>query len=369
MPQGETPTIMGGGGEEGNGGQATPEDIVETLKGISFFASMSDHDLRQIGAIVVERQYPQGAVIIEEHTEAERFFIICRGKIEITKRFEGEQEFVLAVQSDGDFFGEMALFDEGPRSATARALEPTTVLEVSRQDFETLLYRAPTMAFHIMKELSSRLRETGALLIAHLKQRHRLLYRSYVDTISMIAAALARRGEHPPVINPRSAGLARAIGRELGLGEEDLLTLELGALVRDLGMLAMPDELLQKPGPLDSGEYATVMRHAKAGGEMIKGTPFLEKIAPQIFSHHERFDGTGYPEGLSGEGIPLESRIIAVVDAFEAMTEGRPYREPVSVEEAAAEIRRQSGKQFDPRVADAFAKLLASGGLELGEPG
>jgi HD-GYP domain-containing protein (c-di-GMP phosphodiesterase class II) len=324
---------------------------------------MSDHDLRQIGSIVTERQYPKGAVIIEERTEAERFFIICHGKIEITKRFEGDQEFVLAVQSDGDFFGEMALLDEGPRSATARALEDTTVLEVSSQDFEGLLYRAPTMAYHIMKELSSRLRETGALLIAHLKQRHRLLYRAYIDTISMITAAVARDQPRRPSLDPRNAALARAIGRELELGEDDLLTLELGALVRDLGMLAVPEELLRRPGPLEGGEYATVKGHARAGSEMIKGIPFLEEIAPQIFSHHERFDGTGYPQGLSGEAIPLESRIIAVVDAFAAMTEGRPYRGAISAAEAVAEIRGQAGKQFDPRVVQAFLKVEASGGL------
>jgi HD-GYP domain-containing protein (c-di-GMP phosphodiesterase class II) len=267
------------------------------------------------------------------------------------------------VQSDGDFFGEMALLDEQPRSATARALEPTIVLEISRKDFETLLYKAPMLAFRIMKELSSRLRETGALLVSHLQQRNRQLYRSHIDTITMVVQAIEKRDTQTRGRTRRVTSLAKSLGRQMALSEEQLLVLELSALLHDLGMLAVPATLLAKPGPLAEREIGTIRKHPQKGKEMIQGIPFLEKAVPEVFHHHEKFNGTGYPEGLSGTGIPLASRILAVVDAFEAMTRGRPYRDRLDLDGAVKEIRAGAGSQFDPAVVDALEALWKAGSL------
>ena len=350
-----------------SGAISTAATIVERLKELSFFSDIPEHDLGQIAAIMVEKSYRKGAVIIEERTEAERFFIIYRGKIEITKKFEGDEEFVLSVQSDGDFFGEMALLDEQPRSATARALEPTIVLETSRKNFETLLYKAPTLAYRIMKELSSRLRETGALLVSHLQQRNRQLYRSYIDTIAIVVQAIDRRGPNVGGHSRRVANLAKAIGKEMGLADEQLMVLELSALLHDLGMLAVPESVLQKPTPLDDRDVAAIRKHPRIGKEMIEGIPFLEKMIPNVLHHHERFDGTGYPEGLSGTEIPLASRILTAVDAFEAMMGGKPRRDRPSVERAIEEIRKAAGSQFDPEVVAALEKLGSTGNLPAAE--
>jgi HD-GYP domain-containing protein (c-di-GMP phosphodiesterase class II) len=337
--------------------------VLEKLKEISFFAEISDADLRHIADIIQQKNYEEGAVIIEELTDAERFFIIYQGKIEITKRLDDGEELVLAVQSDGDFFGEMALLDARPRSASARALEPTTVLEISRDDFETLLFKAPMLAFRIMKELSTRLRETAALLISHLQQRNRLLYRSHLDTIEMVVQAIEKRDLQTSGRTRRVTDIAKAIGKEMGLAEEELLILELSSLLHDLGMLAMPEKLLEKPGPLAASEYSRIKNHTQKIKEMIEGIPFLERAIPHVLHHHEKFDGTGYPEGLSGTRIPQSSRIIAVVDAFEAMTGERPYRESLSVDAAVKEISKDSGIQFDPEVVKVLVKLWKSGSL------
>jgi HD-GYP domain-containing protein (c-di-GMP phosphodiesterase class II) len=321
---------------------------------------MSDHDLRQIAEITVAKSYGKNAIIIEEMTEAERFFIIYKGKIEISKRFEGGEKFVLSVQSDGDFFGEMALLDEGRRSATVRALEPTTVLEISRSDFETLLYKAPVLAYRILKELSSRLRETGALLISHLKQSNRQIYRAYIDTMSMIIQVVERRDARVGSRAHRVQALALALGKEMGLSEEELLDLELGSLFHDLGMLTLPDGLLEKPGPLAPEEFDEIKRHVEEGARMIQNVPLIVRAAPLALFHHERFDGSGYPKGLSGSAIPQAGRIIALADAFAAMTRDRPHQEKMSVEAAVREIKEGSGGQFDPDVVAAFLKLVDS---------
>ena len=330
------------------------------LQEIVFFSNMFDHDLKQIVEITSAKKYDKGAVIIEEMSEAEGVFIIYKGKIEISKRFEGGEQFVLSVLSDGDFFGEMALLDEGRRSATIRTLEPTTVLEITRNDFETLLYKAPALTYKIMKELSARLRETGALLVSHLKQSNRQLYRAYIDTMTMLIQVIDRRDARVGSRAYRVRDLSLALGKELGLSEEDMLALELGSLFHDLGMLAVPESILDKEGPLAQTEFDEIKRHVEAGVQMVQGVPILAKAVPQALLHHERYDGAGYPNGLAGAEIPLASRIIAVADAFSAMTRERPHKRRLANELAIAEIQAASGSQFDPLVVDAFLRISGS---------
>ncbi len=324
---------------------------------------MSDYDLRQIDGITDEKSYSREEVIIQEFTAAERFFIIYKGKIEITKKFEDGEEFVLAVHSNGDFFGEMALLDEGPRSATARALEPTTVFEISRHNFETLLYKAPALAFSIMTELSSRLRETGALLVSHLQRKNRQLYHSYIDTITIFVQAIEARSHYFHGHTQRVNIIAKAIGEDMGFSEEELSTLEIAALLHDIGKVGIADSILLKRGPLKDSEYAKIKEHPQRGKDMMHGISYLEKAIPHVLSHHERFDGRGYPENLSGDDIPLPARIIALANVFDAMTSDRPYRKAASTEEAINEIEASSGKQFDPQVVKSFLRVWKSKGL------
>jgi CRP-like cAMP-binding protein len=260
------------------------DSITERLKSISFFSDMSEHDLQQIAEITEEKTYAKGEAIIEERTSAERFFIIYRGKIEITKQFEDGEQFVLAVHSDGDFFGEMALLDEGPRSATARAVEPTTVLEITRSDFETLLYKAPVVAYHIIRELSSRLRETGALLVSLLHRRNRQLYRSYLDTITTIIKAVEEGKPGVAKKSRRIRDVARAIGQKMTLSDEQMLTLEINALAAGLGIEGFPEPLSPKPGALVRRiiDVAAVFAAASKPEQAISKLEKDRTVDPQI---------------------------------------------------------------------------------------
>ncbi len=336
----------------------------DKLRSIPFFADLSAQDLRQVAAIAEERNYQAGEVIVQEYSSAERFFIIYRGKIEITKRFEDGEEFVLAVHSDGDFFGEIALLDQGPRSATARAMEPTTALEFSRADFETLLSRAPHLAYAVMRELSSRLRETGALLVSHLQRKNRELSEAYRETLHMLVQAVEARDPYTRGHTMRVHGISQELGSEMGLPEEEMHALELAALLHDLGKIGLSDSILLKPGPLSSKEYAQVKEYPRRGGELMSGIAYLKRSAGYVLHHHERYDGGGYPGGLAGRDIPLPSRILAVADAFEALTSERPHRPPMSKERALAEVEAGSGAQFDPEVVAAFLRVVRSGRLE-----
>lgn len=334
------------------------------LRRIRLFANLSDYDLAQIDQITTERSYDKGENIIEENAEAERFFIIYRGKIEISKRFEDGERFALGVHSDGEFFGEMAILDEGRRSATARALEPTTVMQVSRKDFETLLAKSPVLGLTIMRELSSRLRDTGALLVAHLQSKNRQLTRGYLATVRTIVLAIEERDSFSRGHSERVTGIARVIGVRLGLNEEELVNLEIGALLHDVGKVTVPEKILGKPGTLEPAEMDKVREHPAAGKRLIEDVSFLRGSVPHVLYHHERFDGSGYPESLAGADIPLAGRIVAVADVFDALTRDRPQRKRVSGDEAAAYLRENAGKGFDPQVVQAFLAAREAGELK-----
>ncbi|WP_105318340.1 HD domain-containing phosphohydrolase [Thermus tenuipuniceus] len=155
----------------------------------------------------------------------------------------------------------------------------------------------------------------------------------------------------------RVAELSVRLGKALGF--PDLEALRLGAYFHDLGKLALPDEILRKPAALSTGEWHLVKTHPEVGLEILKSLPFLPQVTLNVvLYHHERWDGSGYPRGLKGEAIPLEARIFAVVDVYDALLSERPYKRAWTPEEAQKELRAQAGKSLDPEVVEAFLRLL-----------
>src|SRR5688572_15296359 len=164
------------------------------------------------------------------------------------------------------------------------------------------------------------------------------------------------------------ARLSRLVGMELGLDEEELEWLVHGALLHDLGKLGVADAILEKPGPLTEEEWALIKRHPEIGARMLEPLEFLSGAVPVIRHHHERPDGSGYPDGLEGDEILLAARIVAAVDAYDVMLRGWPYRPnryrpnhyrpKSSPAEAFQELRRKAGRQFDVRVVEALERLL-----------
>ena len=153
--------------------------------------------------------------------------------------------------------------------------------------------------------------------------------------------------------------LALAVGRELHMGPEGLDEVARAAELHDVGKIAVPDAILDKPGALDPVEWSFMRRHPLIGERILLAAPALRPVARLVRSSHERFDGGGYPDGLRGDDIPLGARVVAVCDAFDAMTTERPYREPVTEADAIQELRRCAGTQFDPLVVEAFCRVIA----------
>ncbi|MBV9212778.1 MAG: diguanylate cyclase, partial [Actinobacteria bacterium] len=157
--------------------------------------------------------------------------------------------------------------------------------------------------------------------------------------------------------------LAILVARELGLSYEQVDEIARGAELHDVGKMAIPDSILEKQGPLDEREWSFIHRHTLIGESILAAAPALVPVARLVRSSHERYDGTGYPDGLAGEDIPLGARIILACDAFDAMTTSRPYATAMSVEDALAQIMRGAGGQFDPHVARALERVVRSGAL------
>ena len=193
------------------------------------------------------------------------------------------------------------------------------------------------------------------------EQRREELEQSYLATIAALAAALDAKDRHTEAHSRETAALAKAVGRRLGLEGEVLRFLEYSALLHDIGKIGVPGYILNKPGPLDDEETAVMREHPVIGERIVASVPFLARIRPIVRGEHERWDGGGYPDGLSGEGIPIEARIIHACDAFEAMASDRPYRRARPREWILGEIRAQAGRQFDPRVAQALLDVVESG--------
>jgi HD-GYP domain-containing protein (c-di-GMP phosphodiesterase class II) len=184
------------------------------------------------------------------------------------------------------------------------------------------------------------------------------LEQSYFLTVRALARALELRddetGGHAERVTQLALQLTKRAAPELAAEPQ----LEYGFLLHDIGKIGVRDQVLRKPGPLDADELEEMRSHTVLGEQMIDGIPYLSGVAREVVaSHHERWDGRGYPRGLKGAEIPLGARIFAVVDAFDAMTNDRPYRKAMSFEEAIAEIVGNVGRQFEPELAHAFVEL------------
>jgi putative nucleotidyltransferase with HDIG domain len=180
---------------------------------------------------------------------------------------------------------------------------------------------------------------------------------SYDDTLEALGGALDLKDAETEGHCKRVTAFTLAIAKALKVDVSQLPEIARGAFLHDIGKMAIPDQILRKPGPLTPEEQEIMRTHCAIGYEMLSRVPFLRDVAKIVLAHQERFDGTGYPNGLKGEDIPLGARIFAVADTLDAMTSDRPYRSALSLEQAKAEIARCSGTQFDPKVAAAFLSL------------
>ena len=184
------------------------------------------------------------------------------------------------------------------------------------------------------------------------------------DVVAALVAALAAKDPITSAHTERCSWYTAKLAKEIGLKDDETSIVRLASLLHDVGKLAVPDDVLCKPGPLNEEEWAQMKRHPTSALHVLSQIHSIADATPAILHHHEHFDGSGYPDGLAGKEIPIASRILLVTDAFDAMTTDRPYRKAMPIEAAIEELKRNSGTQFDPMVVEAFLQILARDGAQ-----
>jgi len=181
---------------------------------------------------------------------------------------------------------------------------------------------------------------------------------SLMEMMLVLVQALEERDEYTRGHSERVSKLSIAIGEKLGFSSARLTMLSRGALLHDIGKIGIRDELLYKPGSFTPEERARMNKHPEKGHFIVLNCHLLWDVIPMIRSHHENYDGSGYPDGLKGEEILIEARIVSLADYFDALATARPYKQALSKEESIAYVKNMSGRKFDPKVVDAFLKVV-----------
>ncbi len=185
--------------------------------------------------------------------------------------------------------------------------------------------------------------------------------RAYLETVNVLANTIEGRDPYTRGHVERVAAYARRLAEALQWPPDHLQTLEFGARLHDIGKIIIPDHILNKNGPLTDEEWARMRQHPLAGAKMLREISLLQSILPYILYHHEKWDGTGYPHGLREKDIPIEGRVLAIADVYDALTTARPYRPPRAHADVVRFLQMHAGKAFDPTLVPIFLKLMENG--------
>jgi response regulator RpfG family c-di-GMP phosphodiesterase len=347
---------------------------ISFLKSSKLFAEAPDDVIHLIAAELREEVVPKGGDVVRKGDKADRMYLLVSGTASV---HEGERAIRTLVPGDG--FGEMAMLDGQPRAATITAQEPCTLLSLNQEAFALLVRSRPEVSRAVLLVLTNNIRSNTESMARDFEVRMALerkvqdQLRELADGQLAMIFALSKLAESRDTDTglhlERVREYCRVLATELALRPEfaQAINAEFIELVyrasplHDIGKVAIPDNILRKPARLTPEEFAVMRTHAELGGGTLRqvaqeypGNRLVSVGIEIAEGHHEKWDGTGYPRGLSGVAIPLPARIVALADVFDALTSRRPYKEPFSVEEARRLILEGRGSHFDPAMVDAF---------------
>ena len=258
---------------------------------------------------------------------------------------------VVMVTAVHDISVALAAIRNGAYDYLLKPFEKEQLLAMVGRALETRRLRLENLAYQ------TKLESLVAARTEMLRKTLSDLERSYDITLEALGDALDLKDAETEGHSKRVTAFTIAIARAMKLPQNKVRIIARGAFLHDIGKMAIPDSILRKPGRLTPEEQAIMREHAHLGYQVLRRIPFLHDAADIVYSHQERYDGTGYPRGLRGDQIPLGARIFAVADTFDAMTSDRPYRAAQSIATGRREIERQSGKQFDPEIVKEFLDI------------
>ncbi len=341
-------------------------DIRAILAKSELFTGLSDKSLERVAGHLSEIRFPANEVICREGSVGHTMYIIIDGLVSVSSDMGwGQRE--LDRKGPGEVFGEMALISNDVRSATVRSITETVCLQLDSKSFDALLDKDTLLAQRIAKIMTKRFsslvhRTSGELVEA---------YRALIFALAnMTETRDPETGAHLERTRNYCVLLAEALSASDRF--KDSITIPFidgiyqAAPLHDIGKVAIPDMILFKPDSLEPSEFDQMKKHTTFGATMMEKV--IQKTGSDLFRmayriclhHHERWDGTGYPSGLKGDEIPVEARIMALADVYDALLSRRVYKTPLSMREAAMRIREGAGTQFDPFMVDVMLNRIGS---------
>jgi cyclic di-GMP phosphodiesterase len=328
-------------------------------------ACLPGEALDALASRAAPRVYAAGETVFEEGSPGDSLHLVVAGALEV-RRSEGVEQYVLAHLGPGHAFGELAVLDRTPRTATVVAIEDSETVRIGAADLDAVLAAHPEAVRQMLGVLARLLIEEKELVIRdnwmlerRVRERTQDLRHSQLEIVHRLGQVAESRDPETGRHITRMSRVSARLGRAIGMPPADCETLLLAAPMHDIGKVGVPDSILHKAGPLDDGERERMRLHTTVGAEILSGSrsPIVQMAEEIAMTHHERWDGSGYPRGLRGEEIPLVGRICAVGDVFDALISARPYKRAWSIDEALAELQRQAGVLLDPELVAALVGL------------
>jgi response regulator RpfG family c-di-GMP phosphodiesterase len=339
------------------------------LAAVELFASLPQPALADLSRHARTAFYGAGTEIFCEGDIGDCLHVVRSGAVKVV-RPSHDAGVVLDVLGPGKVFGELAVLNSAPRTATLVAVADTTTVVVDKGAIDHVLERHPAAVREILGIVARSLTFAKEELARHnsaleetVRERTEELRQTHLEIVHRLAQAAERHDDATGQHIARMSRMTQRLALAAGMGEEQAEMLHEASALHDIGKIGIPDRVLLKPGKLDDEEWALMQTHAAIGAQILAGSKseviqMAERIA---LTHHERWDGGGYPGGLRGLDIPFESRICTICDVFDALISERPYKPAWSIPEARAEIAAMSGRAFEPRLVGLFLRHVAPG--------
>ncbi len=335
---------------------------IEELRSIDLLGALPDAALNEIAQGARVNRFGAADMIFDKGAEGDSLHLVRSGLIKIVDHGDGKS-VTLQTVTPGGVFGELAALDPAPRSAAAIAIDESETIEVSRDVLDRVLVSDPTAARKMLGSMARTLTDAKEQVIHHneildakVRERTQDLRETQLEVVRRLGRAAEFRDDDTGLHITRMSKMAAMLAEALGFTDAECETILHAAPMHDVGKIGIPDNILLKPGKLTDEEFAIMQTHTTIGAEILSGSnSAIMQMAHEIaLSHHEKWNGRGYPQGLDKENIPVRARIAAVVDVFDALTSERPYKEAWPFEKAMGLIETEAGEHFDPNMVPAF---------------
>ena len=338
----------------------------EELARVEMLSTLPRDALTDLAQRARRRPFRSGEIVFNEGDTGTSLFVVRRGTLKVV-RPTYDDNLVLARLEPGQAFGELAVLNATPRSASVIAIEDCETIEIDKTDLDAVLAQHALATRRMLGALAHSLthakeevaRQNNTLELA-VRERTAELRETQLEVVRRLSHAAESRDHDTGVHITRMSRLCMRLALAAGATPMEAELLLQAAPMHDVGKIAIPDRILLKPGKLEPDEWEIMKSHAAVGAELLAGSrsPVVQLGEQIALTHHERWDGSGYPRGLRGEEIPFSARVVAVCDVFDALISDRPYKQAWSVDRALEELQTERGGHFEPRLVDAFEAVF-----------